>query len=171
MELIEHQELDSAQSEIEFIDIPQTFTDLYLTISARTALSNLADEFYIYFNGSTTGYSYRTLIGTPNNGSAASNTSSIGYLTGNTATASTFSSNAIYIPNYTSSNNKSYSHDGASETNGTTTRLSINAGLWSNTAAITSVEIKSQTANNLLQYTSASLFGVRAGSDGIVAVS
>ena len=48
---------------------------------------------------------------------------------------------AIVRTNYTSSNNKSISIDNVTETNATNNEMAIIAGLWSNTAAITSIKL------------------------------
>jgi hypothetical protein len=148
-------------STIVFSGIPQTYTDLHLIASIRSNTGYESDEFYLQFNGLTTNLSYRTLIGVPNTGSTASNTSSAGYFNGNTATASVFGNLGIYIPNYTSSNYKSFSSDSVNENNGATTRPSLVAGLWSSTAAITSCTIVSTGASTLLQHSSASLYGIK----------
>jgi hypothetical protein len=146
---------------IVFSGIPQTFTDLHFVASIRSNAGFTSDEFYLQFNGLTTNLSYRTLIGVTNSGTASSNTSSAGYFNGDSATASVFGNLGIYIPNYTSSNYKSFSSNTINETNGTTTRPSLVAGLWSNTAAITSCTIVSTGASTILQYSSASLYGIK----------
>jgi len=160
-ELIASYTASGSVASIEFTSIPATFTDLCLKVSARTATSSQSDEFYVQFNGSTSGLSYRSLIGRPNAGDAVSNTSSSGYFDGNTATASTFGNAEIYIPNYAGSTNKSVSVDSVNEDNSSTTRPTLNATLWSNTAAITSVKLISATASNILQYSTAYLYGVK----------
>jgi hypothetical protein len=170
MQVIEHIELTSSQASITFSDIPQTgYTDLYLVYSVR--LTRDGDDAQVNFNGSTTGYSQRELFGTGSSVSTASRSDSKIRQTFNpsTTTASTFSSAAIYIPNYTSSNYKSFSVDGAYENNATAAYQTIKAGLWSNTAAITSITITD--TSNLAQYSSATLFGITAGSDGVTSVS
>jgi hypothetical protein len=146
---------------IEFTSIPNTFTDLIVKVSARTAAAFASDEFYVQFNGSTSSLTYRSLIGTPESGTATSNTSSSGYLNGNTATASTFGNAEIYIPNYAGSTNKSVSVDSVNENNASTTRPTLNATLWSNTAAITSLKIISATSSTIQQYSTAYLYGVK----------
>jgi len=63
----------------------------------------------------------------------------------------TFGNSSIYIPNYTSSNYKSYSVEGAVEANGTSSSgvqgLAMTAGLWSNTAAITRIDLGAEVGN------------------------
>jgi hypothetical protein len=58
------------------------------------------------------------------------------------ATANTFGNGELYIPNYAVSANKVMSATSVAENNSTTdgqTRIAADAGLWANTAAITSV--------------------------------
>ena len=142
-----------------FSSIPATYTDLLLKISSRNT-SGGADNHRISFNGNTTSYSFRSLEG---NGSTASSinasTRIIGVINGSSSTASTFSNNEIYIPNYTSSNFKSFSADAVSENNATTAYAQLWANLWSNTAAITSIDIDANTLT-FAQYTTAYLYGI-----------
>jgi len=76
----------------------------------------------------------------------------------------------LYLPNYTSSVAKSVSGDNVSENNATASTQTITAGLWSGTDPITSIEIFG-SGTNLAQYSSASLYGMRKGSDGTTTVS
>ena len=170
MKLIQHQELGSAQSSITFSSIPQTFTDLYLLVSDRNASSNDV-AMYVTFNGSTSGYTVRRLIGTGSSALSQTFSERLIAASGNANyTASTFSNNAIYIPNYTSSSNKTWSSDAVTENNATGSYQQIVAGLWSNTAAITALEI-CPNGGTFAQYTSATLYGITKGSDGITTVS
>lgn len=151
---------------IDFTSIPQTYTDLKIVLSARTDRSSGGSNDYtkITFNGSNTGYSIRSLYG--DGATAGSNTYSGNWLepfglTSNTATASVFGNLEVYISNYTSSNNKSVSMDGVAETNATTQYIGLSAGLWSNTAAITSIKMIPFYGTLFLQYTTATLYGVK----------
>jgi hypothetical protein len=65
----------------------------------------------------------------------------------------------MYIPNYASSNYKSFSIDSVTENNGTVAYQIMHAGVWSNTAAITSLTITA-AGGNLAQYSTATLYGV-----------
>jgi hypothetical protein len=75
-------------------------------------------------------------------------------------TASTFANNEVTIPNYTSSNFKSYSVDSVTENNATQAYAIFVAGLWSNTAAITSITLGLSSAN-FVQYSTAYLYGIK----------
>lgn len=159
-------------SSIEFTSIPQTYTDLKVVFSVRDATNNNG-VVKITFNGSATGYTARQLYGTGS--SAASNTDYTGSGTyygtegssaPSNATASTFSNCELYIPNYTSSNNKSINADSLYENNGTLAYQSLSAGLWSNSAAITSIKIAQFSGNNFAQYSTATLYGVTSAGYG-----
>jgi hypothetical protein len=147
---------------IEFTNIPQTYTDLMILYSSRSA-GNVTGSWSCKwsFNGATTSYTTRGIFG---DGSAASTSTTSdtygGYHNNSTSTASTFGNGRIYITNYTDGNNKSYSIDAVAENNATGGYASLLAGLRSNTAAITSVKLEDYNGNNLAQYSSATLYGI-----------
>jgi hypothetical protein len=163
-------ELTSGQAAISFNSIPQDFTDLYILMSARTNRVLEGDGFYLRFNNNSSGYTQRRLIGS---GSGVSSDTQTGvfFTTAANATANTFGNSSIYVPNYTGNAFKSYSNDGASENNATTSYLGINAGLWSNTAAISSIVIVPEGGTEFVTNSSFSLYGVRRGDDRVTKVS
>ncbi len=177
MQLIQFQELGSAQASIEFTSIPQTFTDLVLVTSLRSAGTN-ANDSYIQFNGDTgSNYSFRRLYG---EGSGSGQTDSVNNaatagrvsrVVGNSYTSNTFSNSAIYIPNYRLAVAKSISVDTVEENNATLSYQMIYATRWSGTAAITSLKLQVLGGDNFAQYSSATLYGITAGSSGGVVVS
>ena len=155
---------------ISFTSIPQTYTDLVVVLSARgTDAGTGANDGRLTFNGSSSGYSSRLLYGTGSAVGSASNSGTYMYWVGGAVagghTANTFSNSSIYIPNYTSSNNKSVSFDGVNENNGTYGSQLMTAGLWSNSAAITSISL-SLDYNNFAQYSTATLYGVTNAAYG-----
>ena len=146
---------------IDFTSIPGTYTDLVLKISSRCNVVGTSQTQKISFNGLTTNLSDRYLFG--NGSSAASGTDTFIQLNdsnGTTSTANTFTSNEVYIPNYSSSNNKSVSVDGVMENNATAGYQMLTAGLWSASAAITSITI-SLSSGSFVQYSTAYLYGVK----------
>lgn len=172
MQVIEHIELASAQSSITFSSIDQSFTDLLIVGSARSNRAAVDDDCQLSFNGSSTNYTIRRLFGTGSGqASIATPAQFAGYLNGNSATASSFSSISLYIPNYAGSTAKSYSTDSVTENNATESYQDISAGLWNDTSAITSITFSSRRGENLLAGTSFTLYGITAGSDGTTAVS
>jgi len=151
--LISSNVLSSSAASVTFSSIPATYTDLVLRISTRG--DNTGDlQHWITFNGvSTTTYSATWMYGT---GAAANSTSVLdnerlraGYRNSDSTTSNTFASTEIYIPNYTVSANKPISVFGATENNAASDRTFVSAwaGLWRNTAAITSIAIASSSGN------------------------
>lgn len=150
--------------DITFNSIPQTYTDLVLVYSLRANGASYEATFPLYFNGNGAGYTFRTLSGDGASVSSSSGSSAQGVkLVAATATANTFSNGQVYISNYTSANNKSYSFDHVTENNATNAVQQIAAGLWSNTAAITSISMQ---GSSFVQYSTASLYGILKGSGG-----
>jgi hypothetical protein len=145
---------------ISFSSIPSTYTDLIVKVSARTDYSAGTVQLLLSLNGSAASFSSRYLLG---NGAAASSgtlAQYVGQTEPSTYTSSTFSSHDIFIPNYAGSTNKSYSSDSATENNATTSYADLIAGLWSNTAAITSISL-GLSSGNFVQYSTASLYGIK----------
>ena len=153
-------------SSIDFTSIPSTYTDLVVKLSSRRD-SGANDGIGIRFNGSSAGnYSMRYVAG---DGTAASSssTSAVSAIYGygsndwSTATANTFSNAEIYIPNYGSSNAKSLSLDGVIENNATASFVALTAGLWSLTSAINQITIIALSSGNFVQYSTATLYGIK----------
>jgi hypothetical protein len=174
MTLIETKTLVSAASSIEFTSIPQDGTDLYFLFALRSTKSGTDwENIELAFNGSSSNFTFRILRGT---GAVASSTSGstpfLGYMAWDGTTANTFGNGQLYIPNYAGSTNKSFSADVVYEQNAATTAWQVlNAGLWSNTAAITSVTFNHPAGGNLAIGCTISLYKITKGSDGIVTTS
>ena len=149
---------------LSFSVIPSTFTDLVLKVSLRATTSGI-DATKVTFNNSSSGYVYRSIWGSGSGSASSFNDGAatyfqLQYAGGTSSTASTFTNGEIYIPNYAGSTNKSVSIDQVQENNATTAYIVPMAGLWSNTSAITSIQI-AQTNGNLAQYSTAYLYGVK----------
>lgn len=148
---------------ITFSAIPQTFTDLVVRISARNTGTNVDNSMAIQPNGSSANDSSTWLSGS---GSAASSSRSTadfnaGRITSGNATANTFGNNELYIPNYTVAANKPMSIFGVAETNATAVEMRVNAMLWSNTAAITSLNITTDGVGNFASGSTFFLYGIK----------
>ena len=159
-------------SSIDFTSIPSTYTDLCVKLSLRNDYPATYNTVVCYqFNNSTSGYSAKTLVGT---GSAAASYSLTTLTVGGvvygrlgdggmptpTQTSNTFLNGEMYIPNYTGSANKSFSYDYVPENNGTNVyNDELIAGLWSNTAAITSIKFAPYNGS-FVQYSTAYLYGI-----------
>ena len=144
-----------------FTSIPATYTDLLVKVSARNTNTS-GSGLNMRFNSVSSTYSGIYLEG---DGAAASsgNTTTSYFAAGNVntsnTTSSTFASTDVYIPNYAGSNNKSGSVDSVYENNATTAYTTMIAGLLSNTAAITQIDI-TPSANNFAENSTAYLYGI-----------
>lgn len=149
---------------IEFTSIPSTYTDLLVKMSLRNSRATGFEECFITFN-SNVGNIY-TEISIRGNGSTvvSTNTTDTRFAktlqNADTSTASTFSNWEFYIPNYTSSNHKSVSFDGVTETNATTAYQYLNAGLFASGSSISSIKIDANPYL-LMQYSTAYLYGIK----------
>jgi hypothetical protein len=164
--LISSVTVGSPTTNITFSSIPQTYTDLQLVISGRSDFAQVYGGGTLRFNGDTgSNYSWKRIYG-QNTSTGSSGNSGTGIVdwdvNGSPTTANTFGSTQIYIPNYTGSNYKSCSIDYSVENNSADGINGAVAGLWSNTAAITSISILSFTFATyyLQQYTTAYLYGI-----------
>jgi len=157
--------LGSSAASVTFSAIPATFTDLVVRFSVRsTGGSNTFDHINVTFNGDTASNYSRTYLN-GDGAAAASNRSTSASLfgmlqaaDGATATSNTFSNGELYIPSYTASQNKPISQDSAQETNATTAYRVVNAGLWRNTAAITSIALAVGGSGGSTDFVSGSSF-------------
>lgn len=157
----------ASASSVTFSNIPQTgYTDLVVKVNARGSTNNTYDNLQLKFNGVSLSYTDRHLVG-PGNGIAVSSgtnayttSSYVGTIPALTATATTFGNTEIYIPNYTSANFKAFSSDSADERNVTTGVWSaLIANLWSNTAAITTIQLLA-SGGDFVQHSTFYLYGV-----------
>jgi hypothetical protein len=151
---------------MDFTSIPATYTDLLVKVSARQ--SGSSGTMFTRFNNSSSNYSMRTLYG---NGTSAgsqnassqaqidplSNAANVNW---SATTASTFSNFEIYIPNYTSSNNKSASIDVVVEQNATNGFQLLEATLWSDSSVIDRITFIPCGVETFVQYSTAYLYGI-----------
>lgn len=159
-------DLTTTAASVTFSSIPQGYTDLKVVISARSSYSS-GEGALMRFNGSSSAnYTYKQLYGAGSSAGSYGPPSLetygfVGSMGGTNYTASTFDSIDLYIPNYTSSNNKSFSVDSVAENNSATVNQSdLIAGLWSQTAAITSITFTSYNAANFVANSTFTLYGI-----------
>lgn len=162
--LIESQSLTSAANTVTIGSggtIPQTYTDLKLVVSLRD--TDTPASFYVRPNASTSNLSLVRLMADGTTITSATDTTiRVFGLNDSTTTASTFSNAELYFPNYTSSNYKSVSIDAVTNPNSSTSIFkNFVAGLWSNTAAITSIDIVCETVGTFAQYSTFYLYGIK----------
>ena len=169
MTLIAKQTIGSAGvTSITFSNIPQTYTDLKIVSSARGSTSNVLQSVNLTFNSSRTTnmtrlYVYGSTIASDT--SVGNGQGEAGFIPGATATASIFSNNEIYIPNYRSTASKSYSDDSVVENNSSSDFLIfMTSGLnTSVTTAITSITLDSN-AGDFVEFSTIYLYGISSSS-------
>lgn len=166
-QLIETKTLGTAAASIEFTSIPQDGTDLLVLYSIRSVDSIVLMN--ISFNGSTSNFAARYMQGTGSTvGTQTNEARFVGAAMG--VTSNTFGNSQLYIPNYTAAANKAWSVDNVSEANQTQSYQEIIAGLWSNTAAITSLAI-TLNSGNIAAGSTISLYKITKGTLAGVVVS
>jgi len=152
---------------ISFTSIPQTYTDLVVRASLRdTRASSGPGYIHLNFNSATTNLSSKALRNV--DGALASTTRTDDYLgfsaANDSQTSNVFGNYELYVPNYTSTSTyKSFSIDSTNETNAATPiAQDLIAGLWSSTAAITTISLISELTLFWKQYSTATLYGIKS---------
>lgn len=167
--LISSNVLSSSAASVTFSSIPATYTDLVLRISARSNTGGSYNFFKITYNSISTSYSDTLLYkdGTNTTPQSQRGSSAAWYSYAGTglpfndsgSTADTFGSAEIYIPSYIAGQNKPASVFSVQENNSTTQYMAVDASLWSNTAAITSIGI-AQNGGSFVSGSSFYLYGI-----------
>jgi hypothetical protein len=152
-------------SSLAFTSIPQTYTDLCIKFSGRfsndpNSGSNSWVELGFNGQGAAVNNTGRILQGNGTNASSSTNYTYI-YIPTSGATANTFSNVSIYIPNYTSSNQKTFSTDSVSENNASFAVAQLADNLWTGTAAINAFTIHQRSGYTFQQHSSATLYGIK----------
>ena len=162
-ELIQTINVATAQANLDFTSIPQTFTDLALKVSATGTGSGIQD-YYLQFNGATTNMSYIPIRGNGSTGTLESSGYGSGTAFGDINYLGTDvvmpSNDFIYIPNYTSANYKIFWTESGADRNTTTAYFFAAGMMWSDTAAINRIKF-SMSAGNFAQYSTVSLYGIK----------
>lgn len=147
--LISSRVLSTTPGGVTFSSIPQTYTDLVIRMTARTDGAD-PDRYEFWTNsddggpnfGTTTLRATGTTVSTIRNSSSGA---SFAYyqMVGGGATANTFNSAEIYVPNYTNaSSGNAINLTGVSENNSSTVYgIGASAGLRTATGAITSITV------------------------------
>lgn len=154
----------SSVSQIEFTNIPNTYTDLYVTLSARS--DRVANNAVMYINFNSNGnHEHERLYGGGGSGLVgASRSGEAGITNGTTNIASSFSSHAYYILNYSGSEKKLFVAETAQASNSNSANVYtyLLAGQNSTvTAAISSIKFYIEETRNFVQYSTATLYGIK----------
>jgi hypothetical protein len=163
--IIDKYTLPSNQSSVSFTSISSSYTDLQILVSARIDRAGYWANMKMTFNSSSSSYTQKVLgsDGSAPDWASSSALNGFGYFyaPANSATSNVFSNHSIYIPNYLSSNYKSVSIDGTSENNGTDGNNHIMAGLWTNAAAINSIEFSTYSGSDLVAGSTFYIYGIK----------
>ena len=144
--LISSNVLSSSAASVTFSAIPSTYTDLVIRASARDSGTG-GSAIFVRVNGLTSNiYSVTRLRGTGSSASSGSTTNAtslyFGFIDDATDTANSFGSWEAYFPNYLVAQNHPVSGFATPESNVTSpVNMDINAGLISDTSAITSITL------------------------------
>lgn len=139
-------------SVISFSSIPSTYTDLRIDLSLRRSNAYDRRVLQMTFNGASSGYSDRNHYGDQLGGGVNITSYDVPAANG---VANTFSSNTIYIPNYTSSSYKSVSIEGVGDE-----VFAMAGGISNVTSAITTISFDTGQGGNWVQNSSAFLYGI-----------
>jgi len=155
----------SPQATVSFTSIPATYTHLQLRLAIQAADSGGAFNLKARFNSDTgNNYALHRLIGDGGSASAAGAATTgyarLGVLNSSDFT-NVFSANVIDILDYTNTNKYTTTRSlGGYDKNGATGYVMYHSSLWMNTAAITSIELTTDTGN-FSQYSSFALYGIK----------
>ena len=168
--LLERIELNASASSVSFQNIPQSgYTDLLIKVSSRQ--TNASIGLKMTFNGYSA-FAGRVLEGSGSSASSYTMTNQLlaGYNNSSAYTANTFGSTEIYIPNYTSTTNKSVSSDSVTETNATTAYMALFADLYTTTSPVTTITFTADNSGNIDTGSTFSLYGLAAlGTTPVIA--
>lgn len=149
-------------SSIDFTSIPSTYTDLCIKLSSRSANASNFDNPRLTINSSTSTFSRDEIYAeTGSVGFESVSDRIMGTTPASNATSSTFGSLDFYLPSYSGSNIKSFTADSVTENNSSTQSMWLLSGIWATTSAITDITISLQSAGNFVQYSTATLYGIK----------
>jgi hypothetical protein len=146
--------LGGSDTDIVFSSIPGTYRDLILVVEGT---SNVSSNAYLYFNGDTTSGNYANVFAAGTGSSAISSSNGIGSYVGGIY-GSNRSVNIIQIMDY-SATDKHKTRLSRMSVAGA--EVSMIAGRWANTAAVTSMTF-TLISNTMSTGTTLSLYGVIA---------
>ena len=148
--------LNSSSGTVSFTSIPQTYTDLVLIIYGS---ASTGPETWLQFNSDTgANYAVVRLYGYSTGGSVAGNSMNAITLQSGTATNNIINEE-VHIFNYTNTNVKKTminTHGNATDS------VEIQAGLWLNTDAITSIKLLFDRSSSWNTGSRATLYGIAA---------
>jgi hypothetical protein len=166
--LIASNVLGSSAASVTFSAIPATYTDLVVRWSARNNAAGRSEFGLMRLNGSTSAIYSETWLSGQNTTAYSERFSGydraykFSFVNGSASASNTFSSSELYIPSYTVSQNKPYSHFNVMQDNQTATmNTTITADLFRSTSAITSIEIYGDGGTSFVSGSSFYLYGIK----------
>lgn len=150
-------------STLSFTSIPQTYSDLYIKASLRTNANGEADNCILSVNGSTANIGWARLYGegTGIGANTSVTSTNISMVTAaNTLTANVFGNGDLYLPDYTTSKNKTLVGTSCTEKNGTVSYQYSTGMHINNSAAITSLSFAPVTGPNFVEHSTIYLYGI-----------
>lgn len=162
--LIGERVLTSASATVEFLDIAQDYSDLFVSAIVRTDRAAVSDGFVMLCNGDNTAgnYDYSRIITDGSTVATAESTTQsfafIGDVWGNTASAGRYAPVSVHLPGFSSA---TFMKAFQSEVSRITDGFGIWTSLWKSTAPITSLTFKPGVGANLLAGTEIRLYGIR----------
>jgi hypothetical protein len=143
-------------SSISFTNIPQTYTDFVVVLSARAASGGAVSAYIATINGA--GYTGNLRYLNTDGGTVYTGTNIPYAVGGSSYTSNTFTSTQFYISNYTSNAFKSISIESAAENNATGTAMFMTAFVAQVSSGINAISFSCD--NTFVQYSTATLYGV-----------
>lgn len=167
--LIQKITVASNTGSVNFVSIPQNYTDLVILTSTRRSTSTIFGQVIFRLNdNSNSVYSVRYFMGDGATVASYVQTSTFGFIgnaTGNSATTNTYGNAEIYIPNYSSSNQKIYSSSAVGENNASTVYMEYASGLIDETAPINKITLTTAGTGEIMAGSTFYLYGV-SNADG-----
>jgi hypothetical protein len=150
---------------VSFSSIPSNYTDLSIRVSSRASNTNVVfNNVLMSFNGSSSTFSGKRMFSDGVNnpvGSYNALSGLAGLGNSNSTTANTFSNHEIYISNYASNLNKSYTVTSGNETNAAQAYAELIGNQWSTTTPINSITFSIESSHTILQHSTFYLYGIK----------
>jgi hypothetical protein len=157
--------VSSSVTEVTFSSIPSTYNDLQIYVSARNTASAIVQDLNLSFNGTGTPNTSSYVLFNPGNSAVTGIFVSniwAGEMTGNSATATSFSNGSVYIPRYKFAEGQrvedfSTSSNAASAAIGYT----IGSAYWNVSSAISNIRIQSTAGTTMSNNSTFYLYGIK----------
>jgi hypothetical protein len=160
----------TSSGDVYFTNIPQTFQDLFISVSGRSNQTASQGGYFLGFNGNyggNTNYSTTTLLANSSSVSSTRQTNQSGlwgdgFIPATSSRGGVFGAMNMHILNYANTTNfKTYLMQCASDTDGSG-NTSITVGTWRQTSAISTIYLTPSIS--FVAGSTISLYGIRAGS-------